>query len=104
MKLRTDSLAFILLLGAQSALPPLSIDSSLPALPEIGAALQASSAFVQWTLSAFLIGFAVGQVALGPMSDWLGRRPVLLGGTAVFVLAGVGCSLATSIDMLVLLR
>jgi MFS transporter, DHA1 family, multidrug resistance protein len=104
MKLRTDSLPFILLLGAQSALPPLSIGSSLPALPAIAVALQATSAFVQWTLSAFLIGFAAGQVALGPMSDRLGRRPVLLGGTALFVLAGIGCSLATSIDMLVWMR
>lgn len=85
-------------------MPPLSIDSSLPALPAIAVALQATSAFVQWTLSAFLIGFAAGQVVLGPMSDRLGRRPVLLGGTALFVLAGVGCSLATSIDMLVLMR
>jgi MFS transporter, DHA1 family, multidrug resistance protein len=104
MKLRTDSLLFILLLGAQSALPPLSIDSSLPALPAIAVALQATSAFVQWTLSAFLIGFAAGQIVLGPMSDRLGRRPVLLGGTALFVLAGIACSLASSIDMLVVMR
>jgi MFS transporter, DHA1 family, multidrug resistance protein len=104
MRVRTDSLPFILLLGAQSALPPLSIDSSLPALPAIAAALQARSGLVQWTLSAFLIGFAAGQIVLGPMSDWLGRRPVLLGGTALFVLAGIGCSLATSIDMLVWMR
>jgi MFS transporter, DHA1 family, multidrug resistance protein len=104
MKVSTDSLPFILLLGAQSALPPLSIDSSLPALPAVAVALHATSAFVQWTLSAFLIGFAVGQIVLGPMSDRLGRRPVLLGGTALFVFAGVGCSLSTSIDMLVVMR
>jgi MFS transporter, DHA1 family, multidrug resistance protein len=104
MKLRTDSLPFILLLGAQSALPPLSIDSSLPALPAIAAALQARSGLVQWTLSAFLIGFAGGQIVLGPMSDWLGRRPVLLGGITLFVFAGIGCSLATSMDMLVCMR
>jgi MFS transporter, DHA1 family, multidrug resistance protein len=104
MKVSTNSLPFILLLGAQSALPPLSIDSSLPALPAVAQALDATSAFVQWTLSAFLIGFAVGQVVLGPMSDHLGRRPVLLGGTALFVFAGVGCCLSTSIDMLVVMR
>jgi DHA1 family bicyclomycin/chloramphenicol resistance-like MFS transporter len=104
MKVSTNSLPFILLLGAQSALPPLSIDSSLPALPAVAQALNATSAFVQWTLSAFLIGFAVGQVLLGPMSDRLGRRPVLLGGTALFVFAGVGCCLSTSIDILIVMR
>ena len=61
-------------------------------------------ASVQLTLSIFLAGFAVAQLVCGPLSDCFGRRPVLLGGIALYVLASVGCALAADIDQLILGR
>jgi MFS transporter, DHA1 family, multidrug resistance protein len=104
LKLDPKSSIFILFLGAQSALPPLSIDSSLPALPMVGAALNASPAAVQWTLSGFLIGFASGQMLWGQAADRFGRRPILLVGLCLYVFAGIGCALAPSIGVLIAMR
>lgn len=102
--LQRTSRSFTLLLGAQSALPPLSIDMSLPALPMLGAALGASAGSAQWTLSGFLLGFAFGQLILGPASDRLGRRPVLIAGLIVYALAGAATAAAPTISALILLR
>ena len=102
--LQRTSRLLTLLLGFQSALPPLSIDMSLPALPAVGLALGASSDATQWTLSTFLFGFAIGQLVLGPASDRLGRRPVLVAGLTLYVLAGSAVAMASSIDALILWR
>ena len=102
--LQRTSRPFTLLLGAQSALPPLSIDVSLPALPALGATLGASGGSAEWTLSGFLLGFAFGQLILGPASDRLGRRPVLISGLVVYALAGAATAAAPSIGALILLR
>ena len=102
--LQRTSRPFTLLLGAQSALPPLSIDMSLPALPALGAALGASAGSAEWTLSSFLLGFAFGQLILGPASDQFGRRPVLIAGLVVYALAGAATAAAPSIGALILLR
>ena len=87
-----------------AALPPLSIDMGLPALPLIERNLPASAAGAALTLSVFLAGFAVAQLLLGPLSDRIGRRPVLLGGLGLFTVAGIGCALAPSIGALLALR
>ena len=102
--LQRTSRPFTLLLGAQSTLPPLSIDVSLPALPALGAALGTSAGAAQWTLSSFLLGFAFGQLLLGPASDRLGRRPVLIASLVVYALAGAAAAAAPSIGALILLR
>lgn len=102
--LQRTSRPFTVLLGAQSTLPPLSIDVSLPALPALGAALGTSAGAAQWTLSGFLLGFAFGQLLLGPASDQLGRRPVLIAGLVVYALAGAATAAAPSIGALILLR
>lgn len=102
--LQRTSRPFTLLLGAQSTLPPLSIDVSLPALPALGAALGTSVGAAQWTLSSFLLGFAFGQLLLGSASDRLGRRPVLIAGLVVYALAGAAAAAAPSIGALILLR
>ena len=102
--LQRTSRSFTLLLGAQSTLPPLSIDVSLPALPALGAALGTSAGAAQWTLSGFLLGFAFGQLLLGPASDRLGRRPVLIAGLVVYALAGAAAAAAPAIGTLILLR
>ncbi|WP_344562296.1 multidrug effflux MFS transporter [Streptomyces axinellae] len=83
-----------LILGGLTALPPLSIDMYLPALPEVGGALHVSAAGAQLTLTACLIGLAVGQLVVGPMSDRFGRRRPLLIGMSGYVVAGLACALA----------
>jgi DHA1 family bicyclomycin/chloramphenicol resistance-like MFS transporter len=98
------SRAFVVLLGALTALTALSIDMSLPALPRLTEVFATTPDKAQLTLSVFLIGFAIGQLAYGPISDRYGRRPVLLFGLVVYTLGGIGCAFAGSIDQLVLCR
>jgi DHA1 family bicyclomycin/chloramphenicol resistance-like MFS transporter len=95
---------FLVMLGLLTMLPPLSIDISLPGLPQIANALGAPPALLQWTLSSFVLAFGIGQLVLGPLSDRYGRRPVLLWGLTLFTLAGVGCTLATDARFLIGLR
>jgi DHA1 family bicyclomycin/chloramphenicol resistance-like MFS transporter len=98
------SRAFTILLGALSGLTALSVDMSLPALPRLTAVFATTPDRAQLTLSVFLIGFAVGQLFYGPLSDRFGRRPVLLAGLAIYALGGFGCALSASIDQLVAFR
>lgn len=104
MRLRPESLAYIVFLSALGGITPLSIDMGLPALGNIGTSLQVTPAAARLTLSFFLAGFAVGPVALGPLSDRFGRRPVLLGGIGLFALAGLGCAFSTSLPVLLFWR
>jgi DHA1 family bicyclomycin/chloramphenicol resistance-like MFS transporter len=94
----------ILLLGAVTALPALSIDAYLPALPSLARDLRTTTAAAQLTLTAVLLGIALGQVVGGPLSDRFGRRIPLLAGLATFVVAAGLCSLAPSLPALVALR
>jgi DHA1 family bicyclomycin/chloramphenicol resistance-like MFS transporter len=99
-----DDLAFLILVGALTTLPPLSTDIMLPGLPVIGHALGATSATMQHSLSVFIFAFGLGQLILGPLSDRYGRRPVLIAGLSVYVLAGLGCTFATNGTALVIGR
>ncbi|MGY5883827.1 multidrug effflux MFS transporter [Modestobacter lacusdianchii] len=101
-KPRTARLA--LTLGAFVALGPLTIDMYLPALPTITTELETTSAAVQLTLTGTLIGLALGQLVLGPLSDRFGRRRPLLAGTAVHVVASLLVLLAPNIAVLGALR
>ncbi|SRR5713226_6585651 len=92
------------LLGGLTAFGPLSIDMYLPALPVIGRDLAASESVIQLTLTACLIGLAIGQVVAGPVSDALGRRRPLLIGVAGYVVASLLCALAPTAAILVALR
>ncbi|MGC4043469.1 MAG: multidrug effflux MFS transporter [Armatimonas sp.] len=96
--------AFTLLLAALTALTALSIDMSLPALPQLQRAFKASAGGVQLTLSLFLVGYGVGQLVCGFLSDRFGRRPVLLAGLALFTVAGLACAFSPSLPALVVLR
>jgi DHA1 family bicyclomycin/chloramphenicol resistance-like MFS transporter len=89
-----------LILGAFVALGPLTIDMYLPALPTIRAELATSSAAVQLTLTGTLIGLALGQLVIGPLSDALGRRRPLLAGTALHVVASLLVLVAPDIAVL----
>jgi DHA1 family bicyclomycin/chloramphenicol resistance-like MFS transporter len=94
----------VLVLGAFVALGPMTIDMYLPALPTIATDLQTTSAAVQLTLTGTLLGLALGQLVLGPLSDALGRRRPLLAGTAVHVIASLLVLVAPNIAVLGLLR
>jgi len=99
--LRPGTFALTLLLAALTALGPLSIDMYLPSLPDIGRVLAAPTARVQLTVSSYLIGFAVGQIIYGPLSDRYGRRPVLLAALMLYVTGTAICAAAQSIDPLI---
>lgn len=96
--------SLVLLLGAIMAFGPLSIDMYLPAMPALAEGLGADVAQVQLTLSAYLVGLAVGQLLYGPIADRFGRRKPLIFGIALFVAASAGCALAASIEQLIALR
>lgn len=90
----------ILVLGALIALGPLTIDMYLPALPAIADDLNTPSSAVQLTLAGTLIGLALGQLVIGPLSDIVGRRLPLIVGTGVHILASVACIVAPNIAVL----
>lgn len=101
---RTSHLGLIFILGLLSMLMPLAIDMYLPSMPVIAAQFGVESGSVQMTLSAYMLGFAFGQLFYGPMSDSIGRKPVILWGTLIFAIAGCACAMAQSIDQLIGLR
>lgn len=90
----------IVILGALTALGPLTVDTYLPALPTITADLKTTSAAVGLTLTGTLIGFALGQLLVGPLSDSLGRRQPLLVAVALHVGASMMCAVAPNIVLL----
>jgi MFS transporter, DHA1 family, multidrug resistance protein len=102
--LRPDTLALTALLALLTAVGPMSVDFYLPSLPEIGRVFGASAPQVQLTLSGYLLCFALGQIVYGPISDHVGRKPVLLATLTLYVAVCLGCVFATSIEMLIALR
>ena len=96
---------FVVVIASIMALNPLAMDMMLPALPDIGSALHIAVANrLQAVLSVFLVGFGLGQLVTGPLSDSLGRRPVLLGGMAVYCAASLLAIVAPSFETLLLAR
>lgn len=93
-----------LLIIALVALGPFSTDLYLPALPALVADLDTDVAHGQLTLTAYLVGFAVGQVAYGPLSDHFGRKPVILSGLLLYAAASLACAWAASIETLLAAR
>lgn len=93
-----------IVLGLLSAVGPFAIDMYLPALPTIASDLHASVAATQMTLMSFFIAFGVCQIAYGPISDMVGRKPPLYFGLALFTIGSVGCGLSPSIEWLIFFR
>jgi MFS transporter, DHA1 family, multidrug resistance protein len=96
----TVVMALALLLGLQ----PITTDLYLPALPLLARDLGAPMSAVQLTMSVLLLAFGLAQLVVGPLSDRFGRRPVLLGGLALYTLASIGAALSPDIGVLVAMR
>ncbi|HKK22222.1 MAG TPA: multidrug effflux MFS transporter [Pseudohaliea sp.] len=92
-----DSPRLLALLAALAALGPLSVDMYLPAMPGMMRAFETDIAHMHLTASTYLWGFALFHLACGPLADRFGRRPVLIGGTLLFIAASLGCAQATSV-------
>ena len=97
-------LRLVVVLGLLIAIGPLTIDMYLPALPTLSAELGATQPQAQLTLTGIMIGLGLGQLVLGPLSDALGRRRVLLGGLVLHASMSVLCAIAPSIEVLTAVR
>ncbi|QFG20547.1 multidrug effflux MFS transporter [Actinomadura sp. WMMB 499] len=91
----------VAVLGALTAIAPLSTDLYLPALPEVADDLSTGASLAQLTLTGCLIGLALGQAVAGPLSDALGRRRPLLAGMVVYAVASLLCAVAPTVETLV---
>jgi MFS transporter, DHA1 family, multidrug resistance protein len=104
MQIRPTSFGFTLLLGLLAAVPYSGIDINLPALAATGAMLGVSLSEVGLTMSVFTLSLAVAPLIYGPVSDRFGRKPVVVFGVALFVVASLACSIAQSLPELLLCR
>jgi DHA1 family bicyclomycin/chloramphenicol resistance-like MFS transporter len=95
---------WLILMGALTAIGPLSIDMYLPAFPAIATGLDAHSGEVERTLAAYLLGMASAQLIYGPLADRFGRKPPLYGALALYILASAGCALAPNVEFLTACR
>ncbi len=89
---------------AITVLGPYSLHVVIPAMQAIAAGLGTDSAAAQTTLTTYLVGIAFGQLLWGPVSDRFGRRPIVLLGMTLYLVASLGCALAQSMDMLLAAR
>ncbi|HEY4196695.1 MAG TPA: Bcr/CflA family efflux MFS transporter, partial [Mucilaginibacter sp.] len=94
----------VLILGTLTALSPFSIDMYLPAFQDIAKSLHTTTSRVDLSLSSFFIGLATGQLIYGPLMDRFGRKRPLYFGLGIYIIASVGCFLATSVEMLIAIR
>jgi MFS transporter, DHA1 family, multidrug resistance protein len=94
----------LLLLALLSAFPPLSTDMYLPAIPLLQKAWHQPLAVVNLTLVGFFVAYCVSLLFYGPLSDRFGRRPLLLTGIGLFILASLLCGLSTGIAGLIVFR
>jgi DHA1 family bicyclomycin/chloramphenicol resistance-like MFS transporter len=92
------------MLGALAALPSFGIDMSLPAFNAMGASLGVSAGDAGLTISLFMLGYAVAPPFCGPVSDRIGRRPIVLGAVALFAVASFGCAASHSLATLLTWR
>ena len=104
MQIQPTSFAFTLLLGFLAAVPYSGIDINLPALAATGASLGRSPSDVGLAMSAFMCSLAAAPLLYGPVSDRFGRKPVLVFGVAVFVVASLACAVSQSLPALLICR
>ena len=94
----------VLVLTLMLGLQPITTDLYLPALPALTQGFGAPMSQAQLTLTALLLAFGLSQLVWGPLSDRFGRRPVLIVGMGAYVLASIGCTVATSMEQLIIWR
>ena len=95
---------WLVLLTVLIALPRLTLDLHLPALPAMADYFHSSDSQLQLTLTLYTLGSAISLLVSGPLTDRFGRRPVLLAGLLLYVVATVTCALADSLGVLVIAR
>lgn len=101
---RKEHFILILILGALCTISPFSIDMYLPGFPAMAENLNTSIANIQLSLTAYLIGIAIGQLFYGPLLDKFGRKKPLYVGLVIYVLASIACAYTHSVDHLILMR
>ncbi|NQX10853.1 multidrug effflux MFS transporter [Microbacteriaceae bacterium VKM Ac-2855] len=101
---RRQRLVYVIILGALTALGPFTIDLYLPAFPVLQSELNVSAAAIQLTLTGTTVGFAIGQLVIGPWSDKVGRRLPILIATGVHFIACIGAAFAPEIISLGVFR
>ena len=101
---RGGNTTLMLILIGVSAINPVAINMFVPAMPDMIRSLGTDLPSIQLVLSAYLFSTAVAQLVLGPLSDRFGRRPTLIAGLVVFVIASIGCALAPNVGVLVAMR
>ncbi len=104
MRIPAESVRFTVLLGMLVALPSFGIDTSLPTLGAVAAALHVTLAGAGLTMSVFMFGFAGAPLIYGPVSDRYGRKPVVLFACLLFTIGAAGCATARSFSELLVWR
>lgn len=104
MTIAPRSAGYVALLVALGSFGPLTMSIYTPVMPSVGVAFGAGSDSVKLTLTTYMLGFAVGQLFYGPLSDRYGRRPILIVGVLFFTLTTFACSFAPTIGGLIGLR
>jgi DHA1 family bicyclomycin/chloramphenicol resistance-like MFS transporter len=104
LRQKPAELRLLLNLSALMSFASVSTDMYLPALPTISRALQADTASIELTFSTFLVGFSLGQLVWGPVSDRYGRKIPILAGVILFIIGSIGCALSTSVTQMMVWR
>ena len=95
---------FLLILAGLGMVGPFSIDTIFPAFAQMQREWGSSELALQQLISVYLLSFAVMSLLHGPLSDALGRKPVIIGGTILFIAASIGCALSPSLPVLLFFR
>src|ERR1700685_1987227 len=94
----------LLMLVAMTGVAPISLYMLVPALPVLATTFDRDISVAQMTVSLYMVGIACSQIIMGPLSDRFGRRPVLLAGLGLMVVASGGCVLAETLPQLIAAR
>lgn len=97
-------LGMVFILGTLASFGPLSLDMYLPALPQVGADLHTTASLAQLSLTFCLLGLALGQIIVGPLSDMNGRRKPLIISMVLYTLSSLLCAFSPSVAFLIIMR